>query len=60
MARSRDTLRSQAARRQVMSADRMSDDRAVGERNADDEADDGKVLPTYQDLAAREGGPNSR
>lgn len=38
----------------------MSDDRAGGQHNNGDEADDGKALPTYEDLAAREGGPNSR
>ncbi|KAF8605299.1 hypothetical protein BDV93DRAFT_521639 [Ceratobasidium sp. AG-I] len=38
----------------------MSDDRAGGQHNDGDDAEDGKVLPTYEALAAKEGGPNSR
>ncbi|QRV72856.1 hypothetical protein RhiJN_00870 [Ceratobasidium sp. AG-Ba] len=43
-----------------MSATGMSDDRVGDESNANAQGDDGKELPTYQALAAREGGPNSR
>ncbi|KAG8726783.1 hypothetical protein FRC12_023089, partial [Ceratobasidium sp. 428] len=43
-----------------MSAPRMGNDGGGDEDGQHDQIDDGKVLPTYQDLAAREGGPNSR
>ncbi|KAG9104722.1 hypothetical protein FRC06_011616 [Ceratobasidium sp. 370] len=38
----------------------MGNDRGNDENDQGGEVDDGKALPTYQDLAAREGGPNSR
>ncbi|KAG8746407.1 hypothetical protein FRC10_005118 [Ceratobasidium sp. 414] len=37
----------------------MGNDQGNDENHQGGEVDDGKALPTYQDLAAREGGPNS-